>query len=253
MATLVSGGAVLGGGGAGGGSSASPYPGSLDTTHDPVGLWLLDGDITDSSGNGLDLTAKGTASYYIKAGGREWYVLDGDQGLEDDSQAAALEITGSMTVQFTAMIMHSPLSAEYIVSHATTGETEDTNILYAVAPATNAGNTWTWVHEYSAGANENKSLSTTGVPNIDKILGQWHHWAFVRDVTANTITMYMDGAEMVSTPYTNEASGGTSGKFSIGRYAGGSFEVTRMAIGNVKIVDSALTAAQLRTEADLVI
>jgi len=49
MATVTLDGAISGGGGGGGGGAGgiSNYPGSLDLTDSPVGLYLLDSDLAD--------------------------------------------------------------------------------------------------------------------------------------------------------------------------------------------------------------
>ena len=46
--------------------------------------------------------------------------------------------------------------------------------------------------------------------------GQWYHIATVR--SGNTITMYLDGTSIASTPYTADLSGGASNGMSIGRW-----------------------------------
>ena len=35
----------------------------LDTEYNPIGLWQLDGNLLDSSSNGLDLSVSGTERY----------------------------------------------------------------------------------------------------------------------------------------------------------------------------------------------
>lgn len=132
------------------------------------------------------------------------------------ANATALEITGDCTIEFWA----KPTDLDqlmFLICFGGGDETEANNVLYQIIFNTNGS--LRWDHEYSTGSNETITTTATGVA----IAAQWHHYAFVRDTTANTIAFYKD-AESVETPssYTNEATGGTTSLLTIGRNDGGS-------------------------------
>lgn len=87
-------------------ATATPAVGSgswshLDTTHSPVGLWRFDGDLTDSSGGGRNLSlATGTARYMEVAPGLRGLWFDGSTVLARPSYDAALAISGDLTIEF---------------------------------------------------------------------------------------------------------------------------------------------------------
>jgi hypothetical protein len=93
-----------------------------------------------------------------------------------------------------------------------------------------------WFQEHSAGTDQSFATSAAGISALHLITG-------VR--SGATITIYVDGVEVGSTTLT-VPTGGTLSKLNIGDFDGGSELSGAMAC--VKIIDSALTAAQVYEE-----
>lgn len=238
------------------GGSGAPVYGSLDTTHAPVGLWLLDGDLTDSSGSGLTLTDQAggasTAIAYMRVGGRSWAYFAGDEALNEATGAAATEILGDVTIQATVCFMVSPSADMRIVSFGGDDETSGENLAYSLCAGTLTAGAWTSHHEHTAGANE---IDEWTDPDIGDLVGQFVHVALVRDVSGKSYDLYLNGMHVGQQTYTTDPDG-ADGAASV--WIGAFPEaltgyLTKCLVGNVKIISGALTAAQCLAEAQKVI
>jgi hypothetical protein len=199
-----------------------------DTTHTPVGLWQFDGDLTDSSGNGYDLTDAGTPCYLS---------CDGLVGLSRWSElahvdAAPLHITGDITVEMLIEIS-AYSSLGYPLLFINNGETEAANCLYGISISS-----WVpgYLAEYSSGTNITYSAAR------GMLAGRVHHLAMVR--SSNQVTFYLDGVAIGTSSGLHVPTGGTTAYLCIGAISDGSSPFYGW-IASVKIIASALTAAQV--------
>lgn len=189
-----------------------------------VGLWQLNGDLLDTSGNNLHLSWQDPGSgVYDKF--LELY--PGYVGQYNDSvnfrgafrnaNDAALQITGDMTVEFIARVDTRASLDRYLVAHGTEGsETLANNYLYGIKYSNTAQSAGLdWISENASGSdsnftpgNTNSSASTPrpGLPHMVPF-----HFAATR--TSNIVQMYVNGkpwgppSNALTTP-----TGGTTGK-----------------------------------------
>lgn len=107
---------------------------------------------------------------------------------------------GDVTVE--AWVNTDASAAQAVIQHAKSGELEADNIVYGLEIDASR-NLWTqW--EYGAGTNQ----TATSTANVS--LTTWTYVAAVRNVTANTVTWYINGVQSGSaTSYTNDPTGGT--------------------------------------------
>jgi hypothetical protein len=131
-----------------GGSSGGAAVNRFDLTHSPVALWHFNGDLNDSSGNALNMTASGTALFQeifpnlIGLGPSQPLI---SRPIHD----AILTIYGALTIEVLGVITGT--GAFTTVSFTATGETEPTNILWQLDSTlgTDLRNFW----ELGAGVN----------------------------------------------------------------------------------------------------
>ena len=239
-------GAVQGAGGAA--AAATPAIGSLDTTNTPVGLWLFDDDLTDSSGNGLTLTAEAGTASYTELGGKTWIHFDGALRLIEATTAASLAILGDMTCTVVMKWLVPPsTTAQYIVNKGDAGDAaENTNANYVLYQSSTL---LKYLHEYGVGTNSTIAQITT--PTTTHLFSSPFMLTMVRDGT--NILMYI-GAQLMSTTSVSgqTPTGGGSGDLYIGDDSDGSDFLTDCLISGVKITASALSAAQVKAEYELV-
>lgn len=216
------------------------YPRQHDNTHSPVGLWQLNGDLTDESGNALTLTnCSGTDRYITIGGGIKGYHFDGASAVCRASTDAVLRILGDMTIEMLCRINKLD-AADYLISHNEIGELEADNTLYGINFPSSIGGL-SYIAEKNAGTNI--------VHTIDDALdlGVLYHIAMVRD--SNQITFYIDGEQAGATSVGLDApTGGTEGQLALGATNQGSDNRISATLASVKIIGSALTAAQVRAE-----
>jgi hypothetical protein len=163
------------------------------------------------------------------------YSLDFD-GVDDyvttEASVSELQILGDVTLSAWAYIRGFE-NADVIAGVSGDGETEAENFLYVLAVTSGEeGETFDIIigHEYSAGANQFGTIST----NLN--LNTWHHLACVRNTTAKTWTLYVNGVAYTAYTYTNQATGGTLSPMQFGRNA------TRYINGIIDEVSVFLTA-----------
>jgi hypothetical protein len=206
------------------------------TEYSPLGLYQFQGDGTDSSGNGKDLTPTGTPVF------EPGWVGLGLQGSASNRYTRAdtdFEITGALSI--TALVRPDGLgSNDTIVSYSASGETEAANALFWFYFI---GDKLSFSHEYGAGNNEN--FSTAVAVNTNEFI-----WVGVtRDSAGTGVNLYINGENVGSVTFANAPSGGTSGNLTICSLQGGTdpYEGT---LQSLKIVDSELSPAQMKAEYD---
>lgn len=211
----------------------------LDTTHSPVGLWKLDGNLLDSSGNGYHLTAVSTAQYSDVIPGMRGFGCFNNQYAWISSDVSALRIYGSVTVQAICVIWSVSSNGRTVVQFGANGETNATNSIYGIQ-FINYDMNAQW--EHSSGVNAGASFSAfppIGVPV---------HLAFVRDqASGNASNFYMNGRLVGygAGPYT-APDGGSSSRLYVGFNGASGYHDG--VIASVKVIAGALSAADIRAE-----
>jgi hypothetical protein len=142
------------------------------------------------------------------------YDFDGNGDYVTVADDSSIRETGDVTVEFWARA-DSLSSNPSMVSFGADGETEATNILYGVVIKSDGK--LKILHEYGGGSNEFHTTTSSYITT-----GSWYHVSAVRDTTADTWKVYVDGELKESLSYSNEATGGTSGKIWIGSWVGSS-------------------------------
>ena len=126
-----------------------------------------------------------------------------------------------------------------LVTYAGPSESSDDNYLYQLELTTNKN--LTYLHEYIAGSNQ--AFTSTVAADVDS--NEWHHYAFVRDDSANTIKFYVDGIKLGSTgTFTNDPGQGENSLFYLGRDATG--EYWNGTLDDVYIYDKVFTEGQIQ-------
>ena len=168
------------------------------------------------------------------------YSLDFD-GVDDYltmGSQSALTITGDITVSVWVNI-DSFVDNSSIIEYALPSENEADNFLYRITLESSGGigNDIKIGHEYGAGSNEFATIDT----NLST--GSWYHLAAVRDTTAKTWTLYVNGSAKPVFTYTNQATGGTSSVLNIAR--GGSATYFNGKIDEISIFNSVKSASDI--------
>jgi hypothetical protein len=219
-------------------------PQNHDTTHSPEGLWQLDGDANDDSGNARHLVlppAAGTERY--GAGitpALQSFFFDGSTRIQR-AAVAALQITGDVTLELLVYPAAVSGAGQILATMQSTGaDTEPNNTLYSFEIDTD--NVVRVFFEKGAGGNNFLIPSPPFVVGP----GRWHHLAYTRGA-ANKI--YHDGTEIFDDAGSfGNPTGGTNAFITLGSSPDGSSAFTGY-LASVKIIASELSAAQVAAEA----
>lgn len=232
-------------------------PKALDTTYNPVGLWLFNGNLTDSGSSGENLTVdNGTIQYSSshEHGKQAIRFRDNQLRVRGGTPASSpLIVVGDITVQAVFM-MDTTVGIDTfgtnILAFGSAGGSgaEVNNDLYSLAVADVTGEMvpkWTW--EYGAGNRE--TMQPVGY-NLS--LGQWYHMVGVRETEGGglcTGRLYINGQLVLETPNLNEATGGGSSRLYLGR------DPNNAGLGwlggmcsSAKVVNRALTSREIKYE-----
>jgi hypothetical protein len=249
-ASIIDEGGFVGGGG--GASTAFPLH---DTTHAPVGLWQLQNDLLDTSGNNFTLSTE-----LLGVSGKEAYgpMYPNLFGIASHSSLnwkiyrnatdSALRLTGDMTIECFLLIHEDQIFSDNtnIIGHGDlSGSSSVNNYLYRISltstGAFNKGVTWT--------QQSGSGVDSTYAPTDFKITaGNLVHFAATR--TSNVIQFYLNGlpAGAASTALTTPT-GGTAGKLHVlSSSSSVSNKPSNATISSLKIIPTALSAAQIKAE-----
>ena len=172
--------------------------------------------IADSTSNANDGTTNGGMDASDQVTGQIGYGLDFD-GLDDFvdfGSSATLKIAGNLTVSTWFRFSLAMTTNEGLVTQAEAGDIDGSeNVLYSLQAAD--ADQLTYYHEYGVGTNE--------LINWSQIFftGQWYRVTVRRDVVANTVDFYVDGAYQQTFNYTNDPDGGSAGVLNIARNTSG--------------------------------
>jgi hypothetical protein len=205
----------------------------FDLTHSPVGLWHFNGNLNDSSGNGLNLT--GSVTYR--------HVWTNIMGLVSGTAArsafdAALAITGDITIQALCIMRIAPVGAVIAGFNGPfASDTAANNYLYQFA-LTNQ-DVMAWFSESGAGvdASFNSTGAGAGLPSFNTPMH------IVARRASNIITYWVNGVQFgsASSALTTPTSG-TSAVFSTHANSGAPD------MFGLKVINSAITDQQIRDE-----
>ena len=150
---------------------------------------------------------------------------------------AGVGLKGDMT--FMVWGKYNNLTGDMnLVTYAGPSESSDDNYLYQLELQSNKN--LTYMHEYIAGSNQ--AFTSTVAADVDS--NEWHHYAFVRDVSANTIKFYVDGVKLGSTgTFTNDPGQGENSLFYLGRDVTG--EYWNGTLDDVYIYDKVFTEGEI--------
>src|SRR6056300_1439524 len=138
----------------------------------------------------------------------------GEAVLGNDPIETAHTITGDITVRLWCQFNNAPSVNEAIISTGEAGSTtESENALYSIRRST-AGY-FQWRHENGAGINTTIVFDSANDYGVVP-LGWEGYVCCVRDSVAKTVTLYVDGVRYSTRSYTNNPTGGTSGRLAFG-------------------------------------
>lgn len=229
------------------GSTISKPPYYLSSGSGLIAYYTFDGknmmpNVRDLSGqaNHGNLTHGGSGTSTTPGKIGQALSFDGSDDYVGVANNTPLQITGDMTISTWFRLRSTPSNGAGLVSVGISGETLDTNILYQLSIDTTSGNDIKIGHEYNTGTDQISTFDT----NLS--LGEWYHITAVRDTTALTWTLYINGVPFSGGPYTftNNTEGGSTGIFAVGRYASTNIYIPAD-MDDVRIYGRALSASEV--------
>lgn len=210
----------------------------FDNRFSPAARYDLEYDFLDASGNGFDFNTFSGTAYFRR-------VYEGIVGLASSSLAyratsdVVLRDTDDMTVQLLVVLRGTP-SGTYILSFASSGETEPTNYIWSVQLTDS--NRLAYFSEHLAGLDDayfaapaNRGLPSIGVPFLLSMRRK-----------NNVIQFFVDGVPFGDpSPVINTPTGGTSGQLTLNQGSSGVFDLF-----GIEINTRALTDAEIRETYD---
>ena len=155
---------------------------------------------------------------------------------------AAYVITGDLSICYWVYFTGASANSDYMVNIGTSGEGEINNLMVRIQTQGSDGSRdLDYLHEYSTGSDEQHTFNTNIASNI------WTHVALVRDVSANTVDLYINGELFESWGYTNDpTSTATTLPFSIGAFDSDSNDFQDPIGGPMMLANVAWTAGEVR-------
>ena len=172
--------------------------------------------IADSTSNANDGTTNDGMDASDQVTGQIGYGLDfdGSDDFVDFGSSATLKIAGNLTVSTWFRFSQAMTTNEGLVTQAEAGDIDGSeNVLYSLQAAD--ADQLRYYHEYGVGTNE--LIDWSQILNT----GQWYRVTVRRDVAANTVDFYVDGAYQQTFNYTNDPDGGSAGVLNIARNTSG--------------------------------
>lgn len=218
----------------------------------PAAYWRFEdafGSATaaDSSGNARTLTLNGTRG--LQAASRNSRLgrcvgFGPSSGYGSVASAAWHQITGDVTLECWLRFRDQLTSGQLMPLFCclATGETLATNACYRINYENSGGTLrFSCLHEFGSGTNQEALINATIPAN-----GEWNHVVIVRDATALTYSVYINGALAGSGGYSTNAAGGTSAALNIARNPdGGAFPPGRVSWDEAAIYTTVLSASRI--------
>lgn len=231
---------------------SGPYPGKLDTSYSPVGLWQFDGDLTDDGSANETLTAGvGTATYTnVQSESKQSLIMTPAEGIGGvDPAPAALRVSGDVTVQ----LVYTPLVEEignfgsglFLCHGNAAGEAE--NEMYMLLLENTAGKLEP-LFRYEHGANTR--VTTKAAPAVYLTAGEPQHILARRwDAGGGSTStdLWVNGTQIASLTGQTACSGGSAAYIQFG-VSGGNIAVQYGLYHAAKVVDRKLTDAEVAAE-----
>ena len=209
-----------------------------DISLSPLVLYQLNGDLLDSSGNGLHLTKLEGTTSFSQYGHSEklCHRFDGSTSYYEATGAASLDITGDVTI--AAMVNVGPPAATsggYLIDKGSYNGGNVNNDNYCCGVLPRLYMLWRYNEKVGVG---------TAVTARGPVRGEWGHCTWVR--TGTTAKLYTNGILTHTEDLFYAPTSGATPKLRIGRfqeiYAGYHYTGNACSIG---IWGSALTDAQI--------
>ena len=215
-----------------------------------VGWWKLDeasGTIAaDSSGNDNTGTLSGGPTWVAgEIDGALSFGGDAADQFVDVPDASSLQLPGSWAVATWVKLSALPAAAAYdsLVAKSTAGGFANYNLLVDNGHV-NAGIGWMIAYN-------GNGVGPCGIANAESptppSLGTWTHVASVYDATAQTLTLYENGAAVATSDETNCAPAHTGGgeDLTLGTEYGGGVTMLDGSLDDVRIYNRALSADEV--------
>lgn len=198
----------------------------------PLGWWRFDEqelnwcgtstDGCDASGFGYDLLAQANATTVSVPGkfsngleldgtGDYYCADDDDNGTCDPDATTKLQLVGDLTVSGWINFDAATDSATIVYQGENGSETAANNELYFLRLDTTSGTDIEYGHESGTGTDNYQIF------DVNFSINTWYHITLVRDVTANSLRLFLNGVQVGAvSSYTGDPSGGSTGEFAIG-------------------------------------
>lgn len=176
-----------------------------DTTHSPIGLWQLQDDHLDTSGNGHDLTATGTSLWNDGWIGTSYRTASGVYGTRADT---TFRLLGAVTVAGIVRLRTTGSLCQ-MASYSGVGATEATNIAWGCGVGTNGEPRF--VHEYGAG-----NLVTVQSTTHRLAIRNWAHLAATRNAAGTHVKVFLNGEKCADSSGLTAPTGATSASLYVG-------------------------------------
>ena len=204
-----------------------------------VGNYRFDDDaqgikVTDQTSNNNDGTLVGNAEIINPIGNAMEF------GANDYIEIAqgtdvGLGITGDLTLEVWANF--ETTTNNTLVYYTTTNDSEAENVLYGLRME--SGGDIRYFHENGSGTDNTHTFNT----NLDS--DQWYHIAMVRDVSSNSLNLYIDGKLFETQTYANDPTGGSSSRFLVGFKDNGTDVDFRGEMADVRVWKTARTSDEI--------
>lgn len=217
-----------------------------DTTHSPVALYQFNGNMLDSSGNGLDLSLfTGLQRYTWLAPGLRGFFFNGETSIRRPGNDALLTITGAITIECIILVCPNALTGTFI-SFGGSAATTATNVLYELGFAQGSRYNFRvgWERLVSVPISSVELMG--GLPYCFPV-----HYAMTRSIgSSQTVVHYVNGTAIVGTSPLLAPTGGTSSRLWVGSDDNPlvTFDFMVCSIASLKIVPTQLNEQQLKME-----
>lgn len=214
-------------------------PTDHDTTFNPSALWQFNETLSDTSGNGFDLTiSAGPTTQYtdIYPSVRGLYLLSGLTAAHTTTTPAGLQISGDITIECLVDFTVRNVSHPFFACDAA-AVSSASNRQYGVAFDSNGFPTWSQEHGTQDSTGGTFTCTEMFPPRLC-------HFAVTR--ISNVIQFYCNGLPLGSASGTlTTPTGGGSSVFRLGQ---GSSPTGEGILRSLKIVAAGLSAAQVKAE-----
>jgi alpha-L-arabinofuranosidase len=213
--------------------------GPIPTVPTPAAHWTFDeatgGTAADSSGNGFNASLGSGVTHVTGNVGTHAIALNG-------SASAVATVTGPVVDTSGSFTASAWVDLASVSGYQTVLSIAGTNVAGFFLQLRSDTGTFAFTRL----ASDSTSAVTTYVasPTLP-VAGTWYHLVGVDDATAGTLTLYVDGQSMGTTPYTGGWAATGNTLIGHGFYSGGEVDYVDGSIDDAEMFSSALSAAQV--------